>query len=163
MANVEDGSGNKRAASFDLNLVPFIDLMSVMITFLLITAVWTQVSMIKLGSSLYGKQNTDENAPPPPRADVPLRLDVKETGFRLVVGNPLKGKSDKFIIDKVNGEYDKDSLLEKLTQVKQAYPEKVDAVITVEEQLKYDFLIQGMDLLLKSGFPAISVATGGAE
>ena len=36
MASVGDsGSGNKRASSFELNLVPFIDLMSVMITFLL--------------------------------------------------------------------------------------------------------------------------------
>lgn len=163
MAQVDDGGGNKRAASFDLNLVPFIDLMSVMITFLLITAVWTQVSMIKLGSSIYGKQNTEETPPPPPNADVPLRLDVKETGYRLVVGNPLKGTTENTMINKVNGEYDKEELKKKLEAVKQAYPDKVDAVITVEEQLKYDFLIQGMDVLLQSGFPAVSVATGGAE
>ena len=163
MAQVEDSGSNRRSSSFDLNLVPFIDLMSVMITFLLITAVWTQVSMIKLGSSIYGKQNTDEQTPPPPRSDIPLRLDVKETGYRLVIGNPLKGKSDTHFMNKVNGEYDKDALKEKLDQVKQAYPDKVDAVITVEEQLKYDFLIQGMDVLLQSGFPAVSVATGGAQ
>ena len=64
MAQVSDGGSGKKEATFDLNLVPFIDLMSVMITFLLITAVWTQVSMIKLGSSIYGKQNTDETPPP---------------------------------------------------------------------------------------------------
>ena len=163
MAQVEEGKGNKRASSFDLNLVPFIDLMSVMITFLLITAVWTQVSMIKLGSSIYGKQNTEETPPPPPRADVPFRLDVKEAGYRVILGNPLKGTSDTTVIAKVNGEYDKEGLKEKLDQIKQAYPDKVDAVITVEEQLKYDYLIQGMDMLLQSGFPAVSVATGGAE
>ncbi len=163
MAQVSDGGGSKRAASFDLNLVPFIDLMSVMITFLLITAVWTQVSMIKLGSSIYGKQNTEETPPPPPNADVPLRLDVKETGYRLIVGNPLKNTTDTTVINKVNGEYDKVELAKKLEAVKQAYPDKVDAVITVEEQLKYDLLIQGMDVLLRSGFPAVSVATGGAE
>lgn len=157
MAQVSDGGGNKREASFDLNLVPFIDLMSVMITFLLITAVWTQVSMIKLGSSIYGKQNTDETPPPPPRADVPFRLDVKETGYRILIGK------QKYTIDKVNGEYDKLELKKKLESIKQAYPDKVDAVITVEEQLKYDFLIQGMDMLLQSGFPAVSVATGGAQ
>lgn len=158
MAQVSDGGkGNKREASFDLNLIPFIDLMSVMITFLLITAVWTQVSMIKLGSSIYGKQNTDETPPPPPRADVPFRLDVKETGYRIIIGK------QKYTIDKVNGEYDKPELEKKLADIKQAYPDKVDAVITVEEQLKYDYLIQGMDLLLQGGFPAVSVATGGAE
>lgn len=157
MAQVSDGKGNGRAASFDLNLVPFIDLMSVMITFLLITAVWTQVSMIKLGSSIYGKQNTDETPPPPPRADVPFRLDVKETGYRVVIG------SNNYVIPKVNNEFDKEELKKKLDDIKQAYPDKVDCVITMEEQLKYDYLIQGMDLLLSSGFPAVSVATGGAE
>lgn len=157
MAQVSDGGKGKKEATFDLNLVPFIDLMSVMITFLLITAVWTQVSMIKLGSSIYGKQNTDETPPPPPRADVPFRLDVKETGFRVIIGK------QKYTIDKVNGEYDKEELKSKLSDIKQAYPDKVDAVITVEERLKYDLLIQGMDLLLQAGFPAVSVATGGAE
>ena len=156
MAQVSDGK-NGKSATFDLNLVPFIDLMSVMITFLLITAVWTQVSMIKLGSSIYGKQNTEEETPPPPRADVPFRVDVKETGYRIVIGK------QKYTIDKKDGEYDKEEILKKFSDIKQAYPDKVDAVITVEEQLKYDFLIQGMDMLLQSGFPAVSVATGGAE
>jgi biopolymer transport protein TolR len=158
MAQVGDsGGGGKRASSFDLNLVPFIDLMSVMITFLLITAVWTQVSMIKLGSSIYGKQNTEETPPPPPRADVPFRLDVKEAGYRIIIG------TQNYNVDKVNGEYDKAGLKKRLEDIKQAYPDKVDAVITVEEQLKYDYLIQGMDLLLQAGFPAVSVATGGAQ
>ncbi len=157
MAQVSDGGGNKRAASFDLNLVPFIDLMSVMITFLLITAVWTQVSMIKLGSSIYGKQNTDDTPPPPPNADVPFRLDVKETGYRVIIGTRTIN------VDKKNGEYDQVELKRNLENIKQAYPDKVDAVITVEEQLKYDLLIQGMDILLQAGFPAVSVATGGAE
>ena len=158
MAQVSDGgSGNRRESSFDLNLVPFIDLMSVMITFLLITAVWTQVSMIKLGSSLYGKQNTDDTPPPPPRADVVFRVDVKEMGYRVLIGER------KFEVPKINDEYDKVELKKKLEDIKQAYPDKVDAVITMEEQLKYDFLIQGMDILLQAGFPAVSVATGGAQ
>ena len=157
MAQVSDGGGGKRESSFDLNLVPFIDLMSVMITFLLITAVWTQVSMIKLGSSIYGKQNTEETPPPPPRADVPFRLDIKESGYRVLIGKL------KYNIEKVNGEYDKVELKKKLVSIKQSYPDKVDCVMTVEEQLKYDYMIQGMDLLLQSGFPAVSVATGGAE
>lgn len=123
MAQVSDGgSGNKRESSFELNLVPFIDLMSVMITFLLITAVWTQVSMIKLGSSIYGKQNTEETPPPPPRADVPFRLDVKETGYRIIIGK------QKYQIEKVNGEYNKADLFKRLQDIKQAYPDKVDCV-----------------------------------
>ena len=152
-----DSKGNRKDTNFELNLVPFIDLMSVMITFLLITAVWSQVSMIKLGSSIYGKENTDEKMKPPPRSDVPFRLDVKATGYRIIIGK------QKIQIPKVNNEYDKRSLLARLEQIKQAYPDKVDCVITAEEELKYEYLIHGMDLLLRAGFPAVSVATGGAS
>lgn len=48
MAQIDSGGSKGRAVSVELNLVPFIDLMSVLITFLLITAVWTQVSMIQI-------------------------------------------------------------------------------------------------------------------
>ncbi|MCC6138346.1 MAG: biopolymer transporter ExbD [Bdellovibrionaceae bacterium] len=158
MASVDEGGRGKRASNFEVNLVPFIDLMSVLITFLLITAVWTQVSMIKLGSSLHSKKNTDEVDKTPPNSDVPLRLDVKDAGHRLIIG-PKTIEVPK----KSNGDYDRETLVARLMEIKQVYPDKVDAVVTVEEHLKYDFMIQGMDALLEAGFPAISVATGGAK
>ena len=157
MAQIDDSSG--RSPNTELNLVPFIDLMSVLITFLLITAVWSQVSMIQLGSSIYGKkQENQETTPPPPMADLPLRLDVKSFGFRLIVG------TEKTELQKdASGKYDTAALLAKLQQVKKTYPDKSDAVITVDDELPYENLILGMDTLNQSGFPAISVSTAGAE
>lgn len=156
MAQIEDSSSG-RSPNTELNLVPFIDLMSVLITFLLLTAVWSQVSMIQIGSSIYGKKTTDEVTPPPPMADLPLRLDVKDFGFRLVVG------PDTNEIPKMAGKYDTASLLQKLQQVKETYPSKIDAVITVDDELSYENLILGMDTLLQGGFSSISVSTVGAE
>ena len=52
MGQISSGGHGKKEVAVELNLVPFIDLMSVLITFLLITAVWTQVSMIQIGNSL---------------------------------------------------------------------------------------------------------------
>jgi len=156
MAQIEE-SGSGRSASVDLNLVPFIDLMSVMIIFLLLTAVWTQVSMIQIGSSIYGKKSSEESVAPPPRAEIPFRLDVQNSGYQVVIGQR------KFDVPKVGQEYDQATLVEKLKQIKEIYPEKEDAVITVLDELPYDSLIVGMDALLVSGFPMISVATQGAE
>jgi len=155
MASV-GGGGGKRDVNFELNLVPFIDLMSVMITFLLITAVWSQVAMIKLGSSIYGKSNPDIDPTPPPTS-IAFRLDVKEMGYRILIG------LQKIEIPKLNNEYDRKELFARIKQIKSANPDKVDCVITVEEALKYEYLIEGMDLLLRGGFPAVSVATGGAK
>ena len=90
MAQVEEmNGGSGRKSNVDLNLVPFIDLMSVCIIFLLITAVWTQISMIQLGSSIYSKKTSDEPIKPPPFVEVVLRVDVLQEGFRVLLGRDM--------------------------------------------------------------------------
>ncbi|MEZ0392945.1 MAG: ExbD/TolR family protein [Pseudobdellovibrionaceae bacterium] len=156
MAHIESGGGKGRKVSLELNLVPFIDLMSVLITFLLITAVWSQVSMIQIGSSLYGKKNEEQPAPQiPPDADVVLKLDIRATGYVLTVGKqvinvPLQEK-----------EFDEAGLIAQIEKAKQLYPNKNDAAIAMADELPYERLIKGMDAFLKAGFPQISVLTGG--
>ena len=156
MASIDDGAGSGRNKTVDLNLVPIIDLMSVCIIFLLITAVWTQVSMIQIGSSIYGKKSTESIPEVPKKAEVPFRLDVTKDGFHVLIG------STKQMIPKLGGMYDEDKLAIELKKIKELYPDKSDAVITVQEDLPYEALISGMDGLLQSGFPEIAVATGGA-
>lgn len=158
MASVGGGSSKgKRTSDVDLNIVPFIDLMSVLITFLLITAVWNQVSMLQAGSSIYGKKTNDDNTPPPPLADIPLRLDVKPAGFRLIIGR------ETFQYPRSGQTYVTEGLAAKLAEIKKTYPEKVDAVITTDDDVNYEYMILGMDTLNKSGFPSVSVSTVAAE
>jgi biopolymer transport protein ExbD len=157
MAQVEE-SGARRSVNTELNLVPFIDLMSVLITFLLITAVWTQVSMIQLGSSIHAQKVDDKQPPPvPPLADIPFRLDVRGAGFTVVIG------SDRIEIPKRGADYDVPSLITRLKAIKTKYPEKIDAVITIENQLAYEFLVLGMDTLLQNGFAQITINPAEAE
>lgn len=155
MAHIDDSGSSGRSSNVDLNIVPFIDLMSVLVIFLLITAVWTQVSMIQIGSSIYGKRTSDEQVKPPPRAEVPFRLDIKTSGYNVVIGR------QQIAVPKKSGAYDGARLLSELKKIKEAYPDKVDAVITMVDSLEYGYLIQGMDVLLQAGFPELSVATGG--
>lgn len=157
MAHIDDGGEGGRQTTVDLNLVPIIDLMSVCIIFLLITAVWTQVSMIQIGSSIYGKKSSDDIAKPPPKAEVPFRLDVRSDGYRIIIGR------QEMRFPKVSGDYDHDKLLVEVKKIKELYPEKTDAIVTVQDELPYDSLIGGMDALLQGGFPEISVATAAAQ
>ena len=85
-------------------------------------------------------------------------MDVKSVGYRVVVG-----KKSITIPKTSTDEYDYPKLVEELKTIKELYPEKVDAVITMSDDLEYGFLIKGMDALLTSGFPEISVATGGVK
>ncbi len=156
MASISDGDEEGRGTTVDLNLVPIIDLMSVCIIFLLITAVWTQVSMIQIGSSIYGKKSNDEKVEPPPKAEIPFRLDVLRDGYRVLIGRST------LQFPKLGEKYDTEKLTTELKKIKELYPEKVDAVVTVLDELPYDSLIGGMDALLTAGFPEISVATAGA-
>jgi len=154
MAHIEPGGGGRKT-TLELNLVPFIDLMSVLITFLLISAVWTQVSMIQIGSSIHGKQTEQQPMEVPPDVDVPIKLDIRKNGYQLTIAKkniniPLAGT-----------EHDIPGLIEKLIEAKQLYPNKIDGAIAMADDLPYETLIKGMDAFLKSGFTKISVLTGG--
>ncbi len=154
MAHIDSG-GRGRNSNVDLNLVPFIDLMSVLITFLLISAVWTQVSMIQLGASFASPRNEDQvEQKPPPLEDFVLRLDIKSTGYVLLVGNETRK------IPMINGLYDKEALLADLSRVKQMKPDKAGIKMAIEDQIAYDHVVSAMDVSLQSGFSP-ELLTGG--
>ncbi|HPI39179.1 MAG TPA: biopolymer transporter ExbD [Pseudobdellovibrionaceae bacterium] len=157
MAQIESGRGGGRSKNVDLNLIPFIDLMSVLITFLLITAVWTQVSMIQLGTSFYSKKVEGVEPIKTPDMDISLRVDIKSSGYTIVFGQqyfsiPLKEK-----------EFDTERFFSEMEKIKKQVPNKQDAVVAISNELPYEILIHSMDQLLRSGFPAISIAAGGPK
>ena len=157
MAHIDDGKGQK-SANVELNIVPVIDLMSVLIVFLLITAVWNQITMIQLGTSVYGKKtNETEETPKPKNLEVPLRLDIQRGGYVVVIGRT------RIPIPLINGEYNREYLGEKLAEIKERYPEKEDIFLTVADELEYDSMVKGMDVAISEGFPKIAVTTQEAK
>ncbi len=156
MAHIDDGGGNGRSVGVDLNIVPIIDLMSVLIVFLLITAVWNQISMIQLSSSVYGK-NSGEKVEVPPEAKLALRVDILKDRYVVNAG------TSQMEIPSFMGAYDKAKLLNEMKLIKTNYPKKEDVVLTVYDDLEYGGLVGGMDVLITAGFPQISIATGSVE
>ena len=156
MAHVEEMGSGKKNIAVELNLVPFIDLMSVCIIFLLITAVWTQISMIQLGSSVYAKKTSAEpSKEPPPYAHIPFRVNVLEKGFNVLIGR------ESYDIPLVqNKTYNEKALLKKIKEIKEIYPEKTDVVVASRDAVQYGSIITAMDVLLNGGFPEIVIATG---
>lgn len=148
MAQIDDGNG----VNVDVNLVPFIDLMSVLIVFMLLTAVWTQISMIQLGSSIYSKRQEDEQIAK--QEDKELRLDIRKNGYNL----NFAGKA--FNLPKKQELYDVEGLRKLLLKIKDQNPDQTAAQIMVTEDLKFEVFIEGMDVLLQTKFPNIGVITG---
>ena len=67
------GSGGRRALDSDINMIPMIDLLMVTIAFLLVTAVWSQMSRIEGSARVPGP---DPGVDPPVQAKV-LHVDAR--------------------------------------------------------------------------------------
>lgn len=148
------GGGSDREVAADVNIIPFIDLMSVCIIFLLITAVWTQISMIQLGSSVYGKQQNEQEDIKPKENDINLHVFVRQNGYIV----KFAGRS--LSVPKVDGQFDRISLFAQMKGIKQAYPQANNAIISIADDLTYNEMVEGMDVLMQSGFPDIVVSSG---
>ncbi len=155
MAQIDDGKGRK-SVNIELNIVPVIDLMSVLIVFLLITAVWNQISMIQLGTSIYGKKTNSEQISLP-KATLVLGLNIKSNGYTVIIGKtvvaiPLKGS-----------EYDKLALKKELSKVKERYPEKESIFLSIDDDLDYEMMVLAMDVAIGEGFPNIDITAGSGK
>jgi biopolymer transport protein TolR len=145
-----EGKGGKKSLMADLNLVPYIDLLTCMVAFLLITAVWTQLARLKVSQN--GSGETDGVEPPMTKVVVL----VGDEGFNLVVDQ------DRQTIGKKNGEYDFDRLLTELKKVKAGHPDKDDIQVASEDSITFDLLTRTMDMALASGFPAVALLDSGS-
>ena len=81
--NVDSGGGKKRSVSADLNLVPYIDFLMVLVAFLLITAVWTTHSRINANAEVPGPPDPNKELTPQTPEKV-LNLHVGDSEFALV-------------------------------------------------------------------------------
>src|SRR5690349_10856429 len=80
--SIQDSGGHrgKRALDTEFNLVPFIDLLCSLISFLLMTAVWMQISSLELKQG----SDTSEVTEPKENDQIDLRVHIHERGFTVV-------------------------------------------------------------------------------
>lgn len=86
MAGIDTGGGHggKRAVNQEIPLIPFIDFLLCIVTFLLITAVWSQMARINADARVPGPPQPEE---PQEKPDKPKTLHVEmrgESKFQLV-------------------------------------------------------------------------------
>jgi hypothetical protein len=81
-------SGKGGVADATLNVVPFIDLLACTICFLLVSAVWTQMSKIDVDQALPKASKTPPKEPPKPEAKI--NLAITPTGYLVNLFNADK-------------------------------------------------------------------------
>ncbi|HYM43336.1 MAG TPA: biopolymer transporter ExbD [Steroidobacteraceae bacterium] len=119
----------------ELLLVPMIDIFTVLVTFLLMTAVFSRTVILQL--NLPPPNTTWKEPPPGLQLEVMVRKDLlqvadRNTGPLATFPNTAAG-------------YDYDNLTEYLKRVKARFPDKTDASILLETDTPYDTLVQVMD------------------
>ena len=131
-----------KAESFDtdimrvLNLIPMMDILTVLVIFLLITAVFTHSTIRDLSIPTQAG-GTAVNNP-----NFSIEVIVRKAGLEIANGSSVEAA-----IPKKDDKYDLEMLSKMLTRLKAQYPEKEDATVLVEPDIPYDYLIQIMDAI----------------
>jgi biopolymer transport protein ExbD len=116
-------------------LVSMIDIFTVLVTFLLMTAVFSHTVVLELKLPPANAQFTEP--PPGLQLEVTVRKDSLQVGDRN--SGPLASFPNK------DGGYDYDGLSRYLQQVKSKFPDKTDATMLLEPDTPYDTVVQTMD------------------
>lgn len=120
----------------DLLLVSMIDIFTVLVTFLLMTAIFSRTVVLEMKLP-----SNNASFPEPPKG---LNLEIIVRANSLVVAD--RGTGPLHTMPKTPaGGYDLAGLTQYLKFVKSRYPDKTDVSILLEPQISYDSLIQVMD------------------
>ena len=133
----------------ELMLVPMIDIFTVLVTFLLMTAVFSRITIIELDLPSSAGELVTEPI---------FRLEgiVRKEGFELTNGSALIAA-----IPKRDGGYDLKTLTELALSLKRDHPDAVDASVLLEPEIAYDDLVQVMDAIRSAELPPAAEPTPG--
>ena len=145
--------GGKKPLDAAINLVPFIDLMSVTISFLIMTAVWTQIGRLQVSNS---GGPSDPNKEEEQTKTVPLILLLTEKELRLTAGGSAFDPMP--IIRDAKGKIDLTKLVIKIKELKVQLPDQSAITLQTEDTVRYEDLVRVIDECIGSGLPNVSVS-----
>ncbi|MDH3989438.1 MAG: biopolymer transporter ExbD [Gammaproteobacteria bacterium] len=152
--------GRHHIETAELNITAFMNLMVILVPFLLITAVFSRLAILELNLPASSTEPADPQ-------ELTFQLEVIVRQNQIEVGDRNVGALGIYPNDAEG--YDYEALSEKLTEIKESYPDKTDASILLESEIAYDTLVQVMDrvriaelieeenIVRKDLFPDISI------
>ena len=135
-----------------MDITTFLNLMVVLVPFLLITAVFSRVTILEL--NLPTAAGSDQ----PTKVKLTIEVVVREKGLEISNGRSVIARFPKVdgVVEAAAGSeappektkvYDLKSLSEYLLKIKAKYPDKTDATVLMEPNIEYDYLIDVMDVV----------------
>jgi biopolymer transport protein ExbD len=119
-----------------LEITTFMNLMVVLVPFLLISAVFSRVTILELSVPTAAGGSTIV------KPNFTIEVVVRKAGLELANGAQVVAA-----LPKKAGDYDLQKLSQMLVRLKKDYPLKQDATVLMEPDIEYDQLIRVMDTL----------------
>ena len=143
--------GGKKPLDTTINLVPFIDLMAVTISFLIMTAVWTQIGRLQVA-----QQSGPDSATEEQEKKIPITLLITEHELRLSAGgtqfDPIPVVRDK------DNHLDLTKLNDKIKELRTQIPDQQQITLQTEDGVRYEDLVRVIDECIGGGLTNVSVA-----
>jgi biopolymer transport protein ExbD len=155
MASISAGGGHggKKSVDHSIPLVLFIDLLLCCVMFLLVTSVWNQLARINANQQQPGQPQMD--TPPPEEPQIKLILQVQASGYVLATT-----AGERTQIPKNGDAYDNEELIKKLKERRELEPNRKDLTIAPEDGVRYDAVVDAMDIVVGEGYEAMSLSDG---
>lgn len=126
----------RKGNDYEIDVTTFLNLMVVLVPFLLITAVFSRLTIVELDLP------SNANGAVPQEESFRVEVIVREPGIEISNGTAVIAT-----VPKKEDEYDLETLSEMMVALKQQYPNIDSASVLMEAYIPYDYLIQVMDIV----------------
>jgi biopolymer transport protein ExbD len=122
--------------TYDIDVTTFLNLMVVLLPFLLITAVFSRMTIVELNlpSSSGGPSSHEDN--------FRIEVIVREEGIEISNGSSIIAS-----VPKKDDEFDLETLSDFMLELTRDYPNQDAASVLMEPRIPYDYLIRVMDVV----------------
>ncbi len=143
----------KKDLNFEINILPILDILSVLICFLLLTAVWVQIGTLSTQQAL--GDNSTAGAKNPPS----LWIGVAENGNLQFSLRDVKVKTNlESSVAAQNSAVNWNALNQKIKTLKTQIPELKTVVIRPDAKANYGVVIKIMDQLKQNNMTDIGLS-----
>lgn len=126
----------------ELDITTFLNLMVILVPFLLISAVFSRITILELSVPTAAEGSAMA------KPNFTIEVVVRKAGLEL-----SNGANVVATIPNKEDQYDLEKLTEILIRLKKDYPQKEDATVLLEPDIEYDLLIQVMDRVRETELP----------
>jgi biopolymer transport protein TolR len=153
----------------ELNLVPYLDIVTNVIMFLMMTTTFAAaMASINVSSPSIGARGAQDQADSQTKQDLNLTVSISDKGFIVAASgavlfeNDVPGKLPT--LPNKAGDYDYLGLTQKMKLIKDNFQDETKVIINANPEIRYEIVVNAMDAIRQEGprllFPDVVLAAG---